>query len=137
MKLINPFPVPNSIFSITLFLIFFGCIGINGPDVIRGDKMVGKIRKALQERVAACNFSERLDLTVPNLGFTLNYNQRVFYRVSDMDDCLSIIQSFPCAGFESPVLGELTQGDLLVPAFCNDIPPNAWYESPYSQGNFF
>ncbi|WCL50970.1 hypothetical protein [Leptospira sp. GIMC2001] len=123
-------------FLIPILIVVANCIGFEGPDVIRGDKMVDAITREIQARVAACRILENTLSPLPNLGYTLNYNQRVFYKRKDMDQCLETIRLVPCDSLPQIVAGEIRFVDVVVPIFCNDFEPNAFYENPYPQGNF-
>jgi len=121
----------------SVLLLCSACLGNNGPDVIPGDEMVDRIRNAIRRKVAACRLTGFTETTTPDLGFTLTYNQRVFYKTSDLDNCLSIIDAVSCEVLQTRVTGNVTFSQFVVPLFCNGIQPNSLAEPPYFQGNIW
>jgi|GEM_PF-4349090 len=122
-------------FIIALFLV--QCLGIDGPSVVRGDDLVDRIRNAIRNKVALCRTNGFTNMTIPDLGYTLTYNQRVFYSTKDLDTCLSIIDAVSCEVLNTSVTGRLTTSQFIVPIFCNSIKPNSLAEKPYLEGTLF
>lgn len=125
--------LPKAFFVI---LLVTNCLGIDGPDVIRGDKMVGKVLETLNNKVATCRLQTTLPINYPIIGWAMNQNQKLFYKTKDVDTCVNNITNTSCEILATRVLGTLQAIDLAVSIFCGEIEQNAIYQAPYFQGNF-
>jgi small lipoprotein (TIGR04452 family) len=129
---------PNPILQTTFLFIFtfFSCMGFDGPNVIKGDEVMNRIRKAVDAKITGCRVNESTSIKYPELGGIFQLNQRVYYETQDADRCVDQIEAATCQFLSTKVIETITNLDILLITACSKIQPKAIATPPYFQGDF-
>jgi hypothetical protein len=111
-------------------------MGFDGPNVIKGDEVMNRIRKAIDAKIVGCRVSENTAIKYPEIGGIFQLNQRVYYETTDVDRCIDQIEAATCQFLATNAIETITNLDILLITACSKINPKAVSTPPYFQGDF-